>query len=151
MTSNRIHKLTRLGLSVGTLSIVSIVLSIGTILSLVVGHRISTTVVEYKQVVLATDSQRINIFIDELLTPKSASCFKKILNAESHFNPLAKNPTSSAKGVGQLLASTYTNIGLKHSTDGLAQVVASLAYVSRHYGSGGTCAAWQSERTHHSY
>ena len=152
MTSNRIHKLTRLGLSVGTLSLISIVLSIGTILSLVAGHRVTTTVVEYKQVVLATDKQRVELFIDELLTPKSAACFKKILNAESHFNPLAKNPYSSASGVGQLLDSTYKTLGLRKTSDPLGQVVASLAHISRRFGGANSvCNAWQSERTQHSY
>ena len=64
-----LNRLTRLVMTVGTLSIVSTVLSIGAILSLVANHRIDTTVVEYKQIVLATDSQRINLFISELLTP----------------------------------------------------------------------------------
>ena len=133
------------------LSLVSITLSVVTEATFIQQKKVVHEVVQVKEVILATDSQRINLFIDELLTPSSAACFKKILNAESHFNPKAKNPYSSAKGVGQLLASTYANIGLKHSTDGLAQVVASIAYISRHYGSGGTCAAWKSERTIHSY
>ena len=133
------------------LSLVSITLSVVTEATFIEQKKVVHEVVQVKEVILATDSQRINLFIDELLTPSSAACFKKILNAESHFNPKAKNPYSSAKGVGQLLASTYANIGLKHSTDGLAQVVASIAYISRHYGSSGTCAAWKSERTQHSY
>ena len=152
MTSNRIHKLTRLGLSVGTLSLISIVLSIGTILSLVAGHRIDTTVVEYKQVVLATDQQRIDLFISELLTPKSAKCFRAILNKESHLNPLAKNPFSDATGVGQLLGSTYSSLGLKKSNDALAQTVATLSYINRHYGGQlATCSAWAYWQIHFNY
>ena len=108
-------------------------------------------IVTVKEAIVMTETQRIDLFINELLTPKSASCFKKVLTAESHTNPLALNPSSGAFGVGQLLESTYDNIGLKKSQNSLAQVVASLAYISRHYGSGGTCAAWQSERTIHSY
>ena len=145
MTSSRIHKLTRLGLSVGTLSLISIVLSIGAILSLVAGHRVTATVVNYKEVLIATDQQRIDLFISELLTPKSAKCFRKVLTKESHFNPFAKNPISSASGVGQLLQSTYTNLGLRKTNDPLGQVVATLSYVGERYGSAGTCGAWKHE------
>ena len=138
-----LNRLTRLVMTVGTLTIVSTVLSIGAILSLVANHRIDTTVVEYRQVVLATDSQRINLFISELLTPKSAACFRAILNHESHMNPFAKNPFSTASGVSQLLDSTIQNLGMKKTTDGLAQVVATLSYISRHYGgTNSTCNAW---------
>ena len=147
-----LNRLTRLVMTVGTLSIVSTVLSIGAILSLVANHRIDTTVVEYKQVVLATDSQRINLFISELLTPKSAVCFRAILNHESHMNPFAKNPFSTASGVSQLLDSTYQNLGMKKTTDGLAQVVATLSYISRHYGgTNSTCNAWHYWLLHSNY
>lgn len=101
------------------------------------------TVVQVKEVIVLTDKQRINLLIDELLEPKSARCFRQILIHESHINPKAKNPHSSAKGVGQLLASTYRNLGLKHSNDGMAQTVASLAYIGRKYGSSGPCGAWK--------
>jgi SLT domain-containing protein len=54
-----------------------------------------------------------------------------------------KNPTSSASGVGQLLDSTYRNLGMTRSKSEVAQTVAALAYIGRKYGSGGPCAAWQ--------
>jgi len=108
-------------------------------------------VVTVKEAIVMTETQRIDLFIDELLTPKAASCFKKVLTAESNTNPLALNSSSGAFGVGQLLPSTYNNIGLKKSSDSLAEVVASLVYISHHYGSNGTCAAWHSEQTIHSY
>ena len=102
----------------------------------------STTIVE-KQYITVTDQERIDLFINELLTPKSAKCFRAILNHESHMNPLAKNPYSSASGVGQLLNSTYKNLGLRKTNDALAQVVATLSYISRHYGGvNSTCTAW---------
>lgn len=78
----------------------------------------------------------------ELLAKKDFKCLTKLLGKESAWNPKAKNPTSSAKGVGQLLRSTYRNLGLKHSEAGVPQLVATLAYIGRKYGSGGTCAAW---------
>lgn len=98
-------------------------------------------VIEINQAIMLTDKQKVSLFIDELMIPRQAKCLKWILTKESHMNPKAKNPTSSAKGVGQLLDSTYKNIGLKHSADPIAQVVASVAYISRHYGSGSACAA----------
>ena len=96
-----------------------------------------------KQVVLGDEKKVITTFIDQLLEPKSAKCFKALLMKESSMNSRAKNPRSSASGVGQLLTSTYKNIGMRHSDDALAQTVAALAYVGRHYGSSGPCGAWR--------
>jgi hypothetical protein len=96
--------------------------------------------------VVMNSQQKVEAFVNELMTKRQANCLLWIFNKESHLNPNAKNPTSSAKGIGQLLDSTYKNIGLKHSADPIAQVVASIAYISRHYGSDGACAAkafWQ--------
>ena len=106
-------------------------------------------VITVKQAIVMSEQQRIDLFISELLEPKSAACFRNILMAESHMNSKAVNPSSGAKGVGQLLDSTYRNIGLKHSPDGLAQTVASISYISRHYGS--MCAAWRNEQTKNFY
>ena len=77
----------------------------------------------------------------QLLTAKQFACLDYVLTHESHWNPKAKNPTSSAMGIGQLLDQTYTNIGMKHSTDPKAQLIATLAYISRWYGSAGPCGA----------
>jgi hypothetical protein len=98
-------------------------------------------VIEINQAVMLSDKQKVSLFIDELMIPRQAKCLKWILTKESHMNPKAKNPKSTARGVGQLLDTTYKNIGLKHSADPMAQVVASIAYISRHYGSGSACAA----------
>ena len=95
--------------------------------------------------ILFTDQQRIDFFVSELLTPKSAACLKKVLTKESHFNAFAKNPFSSASGVGQLLASTYRNLGFRKSNDAIAQSIATLAYISERYGSAGPCGAWRHE------
>ena len=93
-----------------------------------------------------TDKAQVIKFVNELMTKRQANCLLWIFTKESNIRPDAKNPTSSARGIGQLLASTYANIGLKHSADPMAQVVASIAYISRHYGSDGAFAAkafWQ--------
>ena len=77
----------------------------------------------------------------QLLTAKQFACLDFVLTKESHWNPKAKNPKSSAKGIGQLLDQTYRNIGMRHSTDSRAQLIATLAYISRWYGSAGPCGA----------
>jgi len=78
----------------------------------------------------------------ELLTSKQFRCFSQLMGKESAWNPKAKNPVSTAQGVGQLLDGTYKNLGMKHSEAAVPQVVAALAYIGRKYGSGGPCAAW---------
>jgi SLT domain-containing protein len=87
----------------------------------------------------------------ELLTKKQYSCFTKLIGKESAWKSSAKNPKSSAKGIGQLLDSTYRNLGMKHSEAGVPQVVATLAYIGRKYGSGGPCAAWKHFQRHNWY
>ena len=135
---------------------IKVILSFLSITILVVALMPKASVQPTVQVVTVTEAvnlsqdQRISLFINELLDAKSAKCLKNILMVESHMNPKAKNPTSSAKGVGQLLDSTYRNIGLRHSADPLAQVIATIAYISRHYG-GGTCSAWRFHQKHNWY
>lgn len=77
----------------------------------------------------------------ELLTKKDFKCFTKLMGKESAWQD-KKNPHSSAEGVGQLLDSSYSNLGMKRSKARVAQTVAALAYIGRHYGSGGPCKAW---------
>lgn len=100
-------------------------------------------IVEVRTLLVLNDKEKINLFIDEMMDKKQGNCLRKILMAESNMRPQAASKTSSAKGVGQLLESTYTNLGLKHSADPIAQVVATIAYVSRHYGGKDAfCRAW---------
>jgi hypothetical protein len=100
----------------------------------------ATTTITVQVPVKLTPQQNVEVFVKELMTRRQANCLLWILNKESHLNPKAKNKKSSAQGIGQLLDSTYRNIGLKHSADPTAQVVAVIAYLSRHY-SGSACAA----------
>jgi hypothetical protein len=86
----------------------------------------------------------------ELLTTKDFKCFDAIMVRESHWKDY-KNPTSDARGVGQLLNSTYRNLGMKRSKSTVAQTVAALAYIGRKYGSGGPCAAWSFWKSHSYY
>lgn len=86
----------------------------------------------------------------ELLTVKDFKCFTKLMGKESAWQD-KKNPTSSASGVGQLLDSTYKNLGMKRSKSTVAQTVAALAYIGRKYGAGGPCAAWTFWKRHSYY
>jgi len=77
----------------------------------------------------------------ELLTKKEYRCLAKLLGKESAWKASAKNPTSSAQGIGQLLDSTYRNLGMKHSEASVPQLVATLAYIHRRHQT--PCSAWQ--------
>jgi hypothetical protein len=79
----------------------------------------------------------------ELLTDKQFKCFTRLIGKESAWNSKAKNPSSTAIGIGQLLESTYQNLGMKHSKAEVPQLVATLAYIGRKYGSAGPCGAWR--------
>ncbi len=85
----------------------------------------------------------------KLLTKKEYSCLAKLLGKESAWNAEAKNPKSSAKGIGQLLDATYRNLGMKHSEASVPQLVATLAYIHRRHVT--PCNAWQhfKEKNHY--
>lgn len=87
----------------------------------------------------------------ELLTARQYKCFTKLMGKESAWNPKAKNPSSTARGIGQLLEPTYRNLGMRHSYHGVPQVVAALAYIGRKYGSSGPCGAWKHWQKHKWY
>ena len=77
----------------------------------------------------------------KLLTKKEYSCLAKLLGKESAWKSSAKNPTSSAKGIGQLLDVTYRNLGMKHTEASAPQLVATLAYIHRRHLT--PCKAWE--------
>jgi len=76
----------------------------------------------------------------KLLTKKEYSCLAKLLGKESAWNAEARNPDSSAKGIGQLLDATYRNLGMKHTEASVPQLVATLAYIHRRHLT--PCKAW---------
>lgn len=80
-------------------------------------------------------------FARELLNPADFKCFNHLMSKESAWRD-AKNPESSAEGVGQLLDSTVENLGMKRAKSRVSQTIAALSYISRKYGSGGACKAW---------
>jgi hypothetical protein len=81
------------------------------------------------------------LLAQELLEPQQYKCFAQLIGKESAWQSV-NNPESSAKGVGQLLAGTYKNLGMRHPESRVSQTIAALAYIGRRYGSGGPCAAW---------
>lgn len=108
-------------------------------------------VVVVREVPTAMKSVDAKALARELLTKRSFACLTKLLGKESAWNPAAANPESSARGIGQLLESTYDNLGMKHSQNEKAQLIATLAYIGRKYGSGGPCAAWAYFQKHNHY
>jgi phage-related protein len=68
---------------------------------------------------------------------------------ESGWNPLADNPTSTAFGIPQFLASTARQYGVYGSTDPARQIAAGLQYISDVYGNPiNAWNAWRSRSPH---
>ena len=76
----------------------------------------------------------------ELLDENQYLCLTRLIGKESAWQPKAKNPTSTASGIGQLLNSTVSSRGMKKSNAGVAQLVATLSYISRRHSH--PCGAW---------
>ena len=113
---------------------------------------IAEPVVIYKVQVSAMKAVNVKAIARELLTTKSFGCFERLINLESRFNAKAQNPNSSASGIGQLLDSTYRNIGMRKTSEPQGQLIATLAYIARHYGgTDGPCLALTHELKHHNY
>jgi hypothetical protein len=133
-------------------ALASLILIISIANGLVIGNQVQPTkIIKVQSTLVLDDRQKVTAFVNELMTKRQASCLLWIFVKESQINPKSKNPKSTAKGVGQLLDSTYQTLGLKHSADPIAQVVAATAYISRHYGSDGACAAKRFWQKHYYY
>lgn len=126
-------------------------------MAITIGMIIGVSLTNEKTVALTiTDNSVVTIasadaIAKELLTSQSYSCLKTLIYKESRGKSDAKNPDSSALGLGQLLDSTYRNLGMKHSNNEGAQLVAMLGYIGRKYGSGGPCAAERFHSRHNFY
>lgn len=77
----------------------------------------------------------------ELLNKEQYSCFTKLIGKESAWDPKAQNPRSTASGIGQMLDSTYSSLGMKKQKAGVSQLVATLSYISRRHVN--PCNAWK--------
>jgi hypothetical protein len=90
-------------------------------------------------------------FARSLLTAKQFRCLEVLLTRESNWRSAASNRDSGASGIGQLLPETWRNLGMKPSKDANSQLVATIAYLARRYGSGGACSALKFHNIHNWY
>ena len=72
------------------------------------------------------------------------SCLDSLWTRESHWQPSAKNPNSTAYGIPQLLTATWAATGITRTSNGYRQVDAGLIYIKAAYGT--PCAAWSHSR-----
>ncbi len=77
----------------------------------------------------------------DLLNKEQFLCLTKLIGKESAWNPKAENPVSTASGIGQLLDSTASSLGMKKSDSAVSQLVATLSYISRRHST--PCGAWK--------
>jgi len=77
----------------------------------------------------------------DLLNKEQFLCLTKLIGKESAWNPKAENPKSTASGLGQLLDSTASSLGMKKSDSAVSQLVATLSYISRRHST--PCGAWK--------
>lgn len=80
-------------------------------------------------------------FAKKLVSPKDFKCLDYIWTKESHWNPNAKESSTHALGIPQLLPSTWRLLNYNPTTNPDAQVLAGLVYIYEHYGSSGICVA----------
>ena len=130
------------------ITILGVSLAISTISNLISAVPANPIVYAERPILMQVDAKAV---ARELLHEKSFKCFTQLIGKESAWNPQAENPVSSASGIGQLLDGTYKNLGMKHSDAEVPQLVATLAYIGRKYGSGGPCAAWAHFKKHRWY
>jgi hypothetical protein len=77
----------------------------------------------------------------DLLNKEQFICLTKLIGKESAWNSEAQNPTSTASGIGQMLDSTVSSLGMKKSDSAVSQLVATLSYISRRHSH--PCGAWK--------
>lgn len=73
-------------------------------------------------------------------SPKEYKCYDKLIFKESSWNPLAKNPKSTAFGLGQFIDKTWDLVPQSKTTNPYDQLDAMFHYVKERYGDG--CSAW---------
>lgn len=68
---------------------------------------------------------------------------------ESHWNPRAQNPSSTAYGIPQLLDGTWAQTGIRKTADAALQIEAGLRYIAGRYGDPATAwREWQVRQPH---
>ena len=73
------------GLYLATIALVVLIVLLATGGQSAATRIVTKEIIVPQSAILFTDQQRIDFFVAELLTPKSAACFKKVLTKESHF------------------------------------------------------------------
>ena len=69
-------------------------------------------------------------------------CLYELWTKESNWRPKAKNKSSHALGIAQLMPRTWKILKIKPTSNGYRQVDAGLIYIDRHYGKGAICKAY---------
>jgi hypothetical protein len=70
-------------------------------------------------------------------------CLFELWTEESNWRPKARNKSSGALGIAQLMPATWVNIKMEPTLNGFRQVDAGLAYIERKYGkTGAICRAY---------
>jgi len=69
-------------------------------------------------------------------------CLFELWTKESNWRPKARNKSSGALGIAQLMPATWVNIDTKPTLNGYKQVDAGLVYIERKYGKKGICRAY---------
>jgi hypothetical protein len=75
------------------------------------------------------------------ISKKECECYEKLIFKESSWNPMAKNPKSTAFGLGQFLDKTWDLVPHSKTTNPYDQLDAMFIYVEKRHGSG--CKAWE--------
>jgi hypothetical protein len=71
---------------------------------------------------------------------KHYECYDKLIHKESSWNPDAKNPKSTAYGLGQFLDKTWNTVPQSKTSDPYEQLDAMFIYVENRHGN--ACKAW---------
>lgn len=77
------------------------------------------------------------------------SAFDQLITKESNWDPTAKNPSSTAYGLGQFLDTTGAEYPGSRSSNPVAQLIATMQYVRNKYGT--PSAAWAFHKSHNWY
>jgi hypothetical protein len=80
-------------------------------------------------------------YLKNIVPDNEESCYFNIIEKESHWNPHADNPRSTAYGIGQFLNSTWSLVDHEKTKNPYTQIDAMVKYVKLIYGDG--CSAWQ--------
>jgi hypothetical protein len=79
-------------------------------------------------------------YVKSMHSKEHYDCYDKLIFKESSWNPDAKNPKSTAYGLGQFLDKTWALVPQEKTSDPYDQLDAVFIYVENRYGN--SCKAW---------